>query len=127
MSLSCTKNRRKMPPSDMRMEAKWAKVTVSSLEFTVMIALLRKFYLVVRWGYHPTTVGGDALVAPQLSVLSPSLSGRCGYGGERRRWRMKRPGGRLAKGRISTGKEKGDHRVPFGYFATWNIAPYDCV
>ena len=59
----------------MRMEDGWAKVTVSSLEVTVMIALPRKFYMVVRWGDHPTTVGGDALVAPQLSVLSPSPAG----------------------------------------------------
>ena len=43
---------------------------------------------------------------------------RRGDRGERRRWRMKRPGGRLAKRSISTGKEKDD------YFATWNVDPY---
>ena len=47
------------------------------------------------------------------------VEGRRGDGADRAQWAMKGGGGRLAKGRISTGKEKGDH------FATWTIDPYE--
>ena len=47
------------------------------------------------------------------------IEGRRGDGADRAQWAMKGGGGRLAKGRISTGKEKGDH------FATWIIGPYE--
>ena len=50
------------------------------------------------------------LARPEYEAL---YGGAAGDGAERPLWGMKRGGGRLAKGSISTGREKGDH------FATW--------
>ena len=50
------------------------------------------------------------LARPEYEAL---YGGAAGDGAERPLWGMKRGGGRLAKGSISTGREKDDH------FATW--------
>ena len=46
------------------------------------------------------------LARPEYEAL---YGGAAGDGAERPLWGMKRGGGRLAKGSISTGREKGDH------------------
>ena len=48
-----------------------------------------------------------------IFLARPEYEALYGDGAERPLWGMKRGGGRLAKGSISTGREKGDH------FATW--------
>ena len=51
-----------------------------------------------------------------IFLARPEYEALYGDGAERPLWGIKRGGGRLAKGSISTGREKGDH------FATWDGA-----